>query len=126
MMTVLLVDDDNDDIEIFKEVVEIVDPSIVFQYAHSAKEALAMLESNASAPDYMFLDINMPIMTGLECLAEIRRRFPSLPTIMTIYSTSKTYNSYNEALKLGAGYMIKPDEYQTLVDLLSRKFSETN
>jgi CheY-like chemotaxis protein len=124
-MTILLVDDDNDDIDIFKEVLELIDRSIIFIYANTGEEAILLLESNLAPPDHIFLDINMPRMTGLECLAEIRRRFPDLKSAITIYSTSKSYNNYTEALKLGAAYLNKPSEYRTLLDSLRRRLSET-
>jgi CheY-like chemotaxis protein len=123
-MTVLLVDDDNDDIGLFKEALELIDRSIIFLTAYNGHEALAILESDLAPPDHIFLDINMPLMSGLECLVEIRKRFPNLSSAITIYSTSKSFSNYNEAAKLGAGYIIKPDQYQKLKELLIRRLSE--
>ena len=114
-MTVLLVDDDEDDIEVFKEVLGLIDKSIIFMTAHNGREALTILESDIEAPDHIFLDINMPLMNGMDCLTEIRRRFPDLRSTITVYSTTSNSNYKTQSLKLGAGYLRKPDGYQDLL-----------
>lgn len=50
-------------------------------------------------PDVLFLDLNMPRKTGLECLAEIKRddRFKDLPVV--IFSTSKDEAIIKKCLK---------------------------
>lgn len=124
-MTVLLIDDDTDDIDVFEEVIGLLDKSIVFLSATSADTALQMLSDIATPPDHIFLDINMPAIDGMQCLAEIRKRFPSLPSAITMYSTTKEFSHYNKAIAMGAGFIVKPDEYRQLLDVLKQKFNTT-
>src|SRR5687768_13149199 len=86
-MTILNVDDDNEDIEIFCEAVRDIDPSILCLVAKSADEALQILHSEIELPSYIFLDINMPKIDGNMCLKEIKKdaRLRNIPVVM--YST---------------------------------------
>ncbi len=100
----------------------IVDDSLVIR--HLIREALGGdpaieivgAESNGSAalaripelrPDVVTLDIEMPIMDGLETLRHIRTRHPKLRTIMFSTMTSRGASVTLEALALGA------DDYVT-------------
>ncbi|HEX8039813.1 MAG TPA: response regulator, partial [Chryseosolibacter sp.] len=72
-MSILYVDDDPEDIEIFHDAVRTVDPSVEYITATSGGEALKFLNTTQSLPDYVVLDINMPRMDGKLCLLEIRK-----------------------------------------------------
>ena len=64
-MVVLNVDDDHEDREFFCDALREIDPSVVCLIAASGMEALALLQDRDALPDYIFLDINMPMMDGL-------------------------------------------------------------
>jgi CheY-like chemotaxis protein len=85
-MTILLVDDDQDDAYIFNEAIVTIDPNIKCIHVIDGIEALQILED--MTVDIIFLDLNMPRMNGKECLEEIRKRnrLKDIPVI--IYSTS--------------------------------------
>ena len=68
---VLLVEDDKDDQYIFVEAMSGIQNASLYDIANNGKEALDMLESAAFLPDLIFMDLNMPVMDGMECLAEI-------------------------------------------------------
>jgi len=70
--------------------------------------------------DIFFLDINMPMKNGKECLAAIREnaKFGHLPVVM--YSTSDTKSDIDESYELGADlYLIKPAELDDLKVMLA-------
>ena len=68
MVYVLIVDDDEDDRDLFCDAVNIVDPSIGCIMARNGEEALEGLKSrDFHTPDIIFLDLNMPRLT--ECSA---------------------------------------------------------
>lgn len=119
-MLILIIDDDSEDSELFCEAVSEIDPTISCQRAKDGKEALRWLNSeSASLPDYIFLDINMPVMNGRECLIEIKknRRFSSIPVIM--YSTTSDTNEIRGYYALGAyDFLIKPPNFSKLVEAL--------
>ena len=71
----------------------------------SAEQALE--EFPALAPDLVFLDINLPGMGGVECVAHLSRLMPGLQIVMiTVFDDTETVF---QALSAGAiGYLIKP------------------
>jgi two-component system chemotaxis response regulator CheB len=84
------------------------DPEIeVVATAPSAEVALAKL--NESKPDVVTLDVEMPDVSGLELLVEIRKRAPHLPVIMFSSLTERAAVATLDALARGASdYVTKP------------------
>lgn len=69
-MVILAVDDDPEDFEFFTEAVMDIDKSIVVLTATNGQQALDLLNNLIIAPDFIFLDINMPVMDGRKCLGQ--------------------------------------------------------
>lgn len=114
-----LVDDDVDDHEIFKSALQQVDRSTTLIIAGNGQEALQMLPALEQFPDYIFVDLNMPRMGGMQFLTELKKsdRLRHIPVIM--YSTSNQTSDKNSALEAGAHQFItKPARYNDLCDLL--------
>jgi CheY-like chemotaxis protein len=87
-MTILYVDDDADDREIFCDVVKDINPSISVITARDGREAITMLnQSQPKLPDIIVLDMNMPMLTGFETLVELRRHEKLAAIKVVIYST---------------------------------------
>ena len=123
----LLVDDDEDDQEIFCLALEKVDPSINCLTASDGREALLMLKNKSVTPDYIFLDLNMPQMDGKECLKEIRKHdhLRNIPVI--IFTTSSAPRDVEETKRLGAtSFITKPPLVSTLAKKLLDVFNNTN
>src|SRR5271170_4934211 len=60
-------------------------------------------------PDLITLDIEMPVMNGLETLAAVRKLYPKLPVIMFSTLTERGAAATLDALSLGASdYATKP------------------
>jgi CheY-like chemotaxis protein len=119
-MTILNVDDDNEDIEIFCEAVRDIDQSILCLVAKSAEEALQILHSEIELPSYIFLDINMPKIDGNMCLREIKKdsRLRKIPVIM--YSTFSRRSDIEVYKKLEADFLVKQNSYRDLVRELKK------
>ena len=118
--TCLLIDDDADDREIFSMALSEADPGVECVMAGSGFDALEKLKPTAFVPDFIFLDLNMPGMTGRECLKEIRRmeRLDNVPVI--VYSTSSVSRDIQETRKMGANdYISKPTSISELTELLA-------
>lgn len=120
-MKLLVVDDESDVQFLFQQKFrkEIKSGEMQISYAFSGPSALKLLESIENRTDYFILtDINMPEMTGLELLKEIKARYPELKVVMiTAYGDEQNFNI---AKKLGADdYFTKPLEF----DLLKTKLS---
>lgn len=76
--TVLLVDDEQDFLDPIAFWLE--SKGYKIQTAGNGKIALDMIAQ--SVPDIILLDINMPVMNGIDCLQRIRELHPHLPVIM--------------------------------------------
>jgi CheY-like chemotaxis protein len=119
-MVILVVDDDQEDSEFFKEAVAEVDAEIKTWVAKDGRDALRLLTRElVLPPDYIFLDINMPIMNGRETLIEIKKntRLRDIPVIM--YSTTSDTKEIKSYYDLGAyDFLIKPHHFNKLVEAL--------
>lgn len=118
---VMLIDDDEDDREIFLTVIKENASSVVCNVAKNGREALDKLTQEFIKPDLIFLDLNMPRMNGREFLTEIKK-FDGLREIpVIILSTSADNETISETRKLGARHFIsKPDKFSTWETLLKQ------
>jgi CheY-like chemotaxis protein len=119
--TCLLIDDDEDDREIFQLAVEEAHADLKCVTAKTAIEAIEILSDKPGqpfTPDYIFLDVNMPMMNGEECLVEIRKlaRLRTVPVF--IYTTSEVKDKESFFKKGANEIMTKPVRISDLVDLL--------
>jgi iron complex outermembrane recepter protein len=120
--TVFLIDDDTDDQEIFSLAMEQADKSVHCVFANDGIHALEKIKTEEGfVPDFIFIDMNMPRMNGLQCLKEIKKiaRLQNTPVFM--YSTSADPSILEENKKLGAvGFILKPSDINDLAKILIR------
>jgi len=118
--TCLVVDDDADDIGIFKFALKSLDGEMECFADVNGEDAMHRLKMNDNfVPDLIFLDLNIPRMNGKKCLKEMRQitRLDHIPII--IYSTSSDDKDIRETLELGANYFLtKPSSITSLVRTL--------
>lgn len=116
----LLIDDDIDDSELFKEALLKVDPACVCDRFAHGKIALTELSAHKiGKPDIIFLDINLPLMSGWEILVELKKLedLRQIPVIM--YSTSSNPRDKDIAKDLGAiCFFTKPHNYKLLIKMM--------
>lgn len=91
--------------------------------ASNGKEALYMIETHK--PDVLLIDINMPLMSGLEVLKVIKDQKLSVKVLLlTVESDKKTIL---DAIEIGAdGYILKGSSTQELIDGIRRVFNDEN
>jgi CheY-like chemotaxis protein len=117
--SIVLVDDDMDDQEIFKTACASVDDSVVVIAFDSGEHAISSLVKLFPPADLIFLDLNMPRLNGIEVLKEIRRTdsIKSVPVI--VYTTSFDEKVKETCEKLGAIDIIeKPNSFDSLCEKL--------
>jgi two-component system, chemotaxis family, response regulator Rcp1 len=109
----LLVEDNDDDIQILKEVCSGLKYLRILEVAHDGAEALSklqqMLAHGKPSPDLVILDINMPRKNGFEVLEEMKKnqKMKRIPVIML--TSSNRQEDVDRAYELGAaGYFLKP------------------
>lgn len=117
---ILLVDDDADDQEFFRDALELIPAPLSCDIAVNGKDALEKLAKNEHFPDLIFLDWNMPIMNGQQFLEELCRQ-PILRAIpVIIISTSSHDQTRQTAERLGVRQFItKPNSFKGLVDAVA-------
>jgi CheY-like chemotaxis protein len=118
-MVILYADDDVDDRTFLAEAFQEIDPAISCITVCDGQEALETLKRSDNLPDYIFLDINMPVMDGRECLVELKKdeRLKDIPVV--IYSTTTDLFEINYYYSLGASCFVhKPDTFTQLRNVL--------
>jgi CheY-like chemotaxis protein len=115
-LSLLIIDDDSDDVELFKEAFSEVAPFGKCISKKDGKDGLEFLMAEKNElPDLIFLDLNMPRINGMQCLREIHRNqnLSSIPVI--IYTTSRQHEDEEETKKLGAvDFITKPSNYDEI------------
>jgi CheY-like chemotaxis protein len=119
-MQIINIDDDSDDRYMFCMAISRIDPEIECIQVDCGEDAVELLKDSKMAPDFIFMDINMPRMNGYECLREIYL----LPNIRntTIVMFSSTFNPKDrvEFSLFRLQYLLKTSDRKSLVESLRR------
>lgn len=118
---VLLADDDEDDRLIFKEALEQTGLNVRLTLVHNGVQLMEYLEQQKGKelPHILFLDLNMPLKGGIECLKEIRDDDVLQDLSVAIYSTSASEEDIENTFIEGANvYIKKPNDFNRLVTVL--------
>jgi CheY-like chemotaxis protein len=116
-MKILVVDDEKDMQTLFEQRFrkDIRAHKVYFDFATSGEEALAYLKSHNNDPVSILSDINMPGMTGLELLKQIRQEHPTPPPLVMMITAYGDNENYNKAMRLGADdFFTKPLDFSLL------------
>ncbi|PKQ45139.1 response regulator [Confluentibacter flavum] len=121
-LLIYLADDDKEDRMLFKEALDDLDMNVSIEdFDNGVTLMVNLLDLDKPLPDVIYLDLNMPLMNGEECLNDIRSepRLSNIPII--IYSTYADKSISDELQKKGANlYLVKPNSFKMLKNLLSR------
>lgn len=121
--SILLLDDDNDDCTLFQEALYEVDRAAELWTANSFDELMAMLRGPGQ-PDLIVMDLNMPKLNGIECLARLKatERLKDIPVV--IFSTIAQQDAVERVYRNGAlHYITKPYTFQVLKQIVARLLS---
>jgi len=123
---IVVVEDDVDDQETFREVVQKLEMKNQLIYFDNTGDALHFLESSDVQPFIIFCDVNLPVQDGISFKKEIdgnpglRRK--SIPFVF--FTTSVTRQSVDEAYMSSTvqGFFQKPDNYTDIKSMLKLIF----
>lgn len=125
IVEILLVDDDQDDRSIFSDALSELKIESNLNMLEDGRELVNYLEDTKNKrPDIIFLDLNMPYKSGVECLKEIRliEKFRDLS--VAIYSTSNSEKDMEDTFINGANiYIRKPNDFTQLKKVLTEVLS---
>lgn len=114
-MTILYADDDEEDQDVFAEIIQAIDPKITILRARNGLDAIKLL-SKSERPDIIFLDFNMPFLNGNQVLAEIRKEEKYKDTKVIVFST--VYEQLHNVALPEVRYARKPNTIQEGVETL--------
>lgn len=118
---IFLADDDEDDRLLFTDAFEELKISTIVKTFRDGVELMDyLLQEDVILPEILFLDLNMPKKSGLECLNEIKSNPKFENMAIAIYSTSSSEEHIEETFVNGANiYIKKPNEFKLLKKVLS-------
>jgi CheY-like chemotaxis protein len=117
---ILLIEDDQVDAMVVRRALKELHVANRLEHVENGEEALAYLrDSEKERPCLILLDINMPVMNGIEFLQAVKAA-PGLKRIPVVaLTTSDEQKDKVETFELGvAGYMRKPVDYQQFVEII--------
>ena len=116
-----LIDDDEDDRDIFTMALSNADNSYKCVTAKNGVDAVRIInEDKEFGPDFIFIDLNMPYMSGKECLEQIKTNEKFAGTPVIIYTTSSYSRDIEDTKELGAShFLVKPPGITNLTKVLS-------
>ncbi len=119
---VYLIDDDEDEYLLFQQAIKELKIDVEVRYIDNCGKMLELLDEG-HIPDLIFLDLNMPQISGRECVKKIRQKLKDKLSII-IYSTSKYQPDVDGTHQDGANlYVIKPNSFEGLMKTLKGVFS---
>ena len=119
-LNVYLADDDEEDRLLFKEAFEVIKIKHRLAFFNTGTALLSKLKSCTDVPHVIFLDINMPGKSGLQCLREIRGDERYKDTVIAICSISSLEDTIEEAFIEGANiYIRKTNTVESFMKILT-------
>ncbi|WP_428232468.1 response regulator [Flavobacterium sp.] len=116
---ILLVDDDDDDCELFVAAIASLNKNIITTISNNSLEALNNLKVATVLPDFIFLDMQMPYLSGAEFINEVRK-VPELSKIQVVVYSSHSHEVLQNLTKEFESVQIftKPNNFNELVSTL--------
>jgi CheY-like chemotaxis protein len=121
--TVILIDDDKDDLELLQEALKAIDADHSIIEAYNGLEGMATLTKlleQKRLPCLIVLDVNMPKMDGKQAFIAIKSdtRLSKIPVVVFSTSTSLLDRTFFERHK--TAYLVKPFSFTELARTASR------
>ncbi|PWU20806.1 MAG: two-component system response regulator [Verrucomicrobia bacterium] len=127
--TILYVEDEENDIILVQLALEEARISLPLKTVNDGREAVAYLEGTGAysdrvqypAPGLVLLDLNLPLLSGMDVLEWIREQpqFANLPVV--IYTSSNHPTDLEKARQLGASdFVLKPSYVHEIAQTLQR------
>jgi CheY-like chemotaxis protein len=122
LLNIALADDDEDDRMLFLEAFdEITSQTKLLLFKHGQELLDYLFQPDNIIPSLVFLDLNMPIKNGMQCLCEIRSNPKLKDLCVAIYSTSSSDKDINETFLNGANiYINKPNSFTKLREVVEK------
>ena len=124
-INILVVDDERDIQPLFEQRFrrEIKSGELNFEFAYSGEDALEVMNSYAQKAVLILSDINMPGMSGLELLKNIKQEYHQPPPVVMMITAYGDQENHRRAMELGADdFLTKPVDFTELKDKIKSLF----
>ena len=121
MKNILVVDDETDVQQLFEQRFrkEIRSGAVTFAFAHSGEQALQYLNNRIQEAVLILSDINMPGMSGIQLLKEIKQHHYLPPPVVMMITAYGDEENHTLAMDAGADdFLTKPLDFTLLKDKL--------
>ncbi len=113
---VVIVDDNIDITGVFADIFEVTGNKVV-GIGHDGRDALELFLKHK--PDFIFIDVMMPVMNGIDALKAIKENEPNAKVIMVTADNST--NTIKELEKLNATAIIfKPFKIEDIINVIEK------
>jgi len=118
--TILWADDDADDLQMMREILQKNNKDFEIIEVGNGREALKVLHDSEDLPGLIILDINMPVLDGKETLSIIKSdpRYATVPIV--VFTTSASELDKMFCKKMGTEMITKPPHFQSLENAVMR------
>ena len=113
--SIVLIDDDLDEAELFFDALCEINGRHDFKAFSDGAKALEHILTDRNYPNFVFLDLNMPLLSGKELLKKIREHADTAEISVVIYSTSISPSDIDDMQQLDVSYYLqKPENFDSL------------
>ncbi|HSR37478.1 MAG TPA: response regulator [Phnomibacter sp.] len=123
-MKILVVDDERDVQMLFEQRFrkEMRSGEMEFAFAFSGEDALQYMQVHHHEAVLILSDINMPGMSGLELLKQIKDHYEKPPPVVMMITAYGDSENYDRAMQLGADdFLTKPVDFLELKEKLKQR-----
>ena len=124
--TILLIDDDEDDRQFFKDALHAVSPQSILKCFYNCSEALSELEKSP-LPDLVFLDLMLHGIDGYDCIKLIKQNPTTKDIPVVVISGLITPGAMDRLFDLGVSFFIsKPPTFEKLKSVVDKMINTPN
>jgi len=121
---ITIIDDDSEDIDFLRSAILAADPAVRCMTFTSPQEAIARISTDRVPPDVIFVDYNMPVFNGIECLQIFNALRVLNYTSYVALSSAMSPDLERDFLNHGASHAFeKPTSMQGYEKVIERVFS---
>lgn len=120
-LNIASVDNDDDDRWLFKDAIDELKIKCTLKLFKTGKEFMKHSNTSDEKPDIIFLDLNMPVKNGFECLKEIKQNEKLKDIIIIIYASDVNEKYVETTFDFGANlYIKKPSSFIEIKEILNK------
>jgi len=117
---ILFVEDNPDDAFLAKTAVKQSGIHVEIDFVGNGRDAITMLTGAANLPAITFLDINLPLVNGLDVLRTVRAQTAKRQPVVIVMTTSSDPKDESTARELGCNeFYVKPLGYGSYLEMMS-------